>query len=580
MAYLRLLREMWYYAGLDRWKIVLFMACHFIAGIPPFFMPLVFARILNVVQEQQPDLLHRIIVWGEVWAALWIVGTAFHRLGRYLELQTAYRVKQRFINAHYAIITDLPMKWHTDHHSGETINRLNTAADAMNAFTQQQFTYIDYFMKFWGPLIGLALFSWRVSIFSLVISIVAVFIINHYDQKLVRLYKVTNDLQHLISSTLFDYIGNIRTIVTLKLGLQTGVELDHRLEAGYKPYMLSESWVNGLKWFFVPLCEFSVSLGSILLYIVTLLRAGQPVLAGNITAIYQYSSSLAGAFSNIAGCYQQIIHWDIALQTVTPIREALDLKEAGLAHGDFKAGLVVIENLTFRYGTQLTLDRIDLAFMRGDRIALVGESGSGKSSLMAVMRGLYEPESVRLEIDGRVFDTLAPLASLTTLIPQEPEIFENTIRYNITFGVEHGDVEVLEAIRLARFDPVLERLPHGLETDVRERGVTLSGGERQRLALARGILAAQDSSIILMDEPTSSVDAYNEAMIYENLFEAYWDKTIISSIHRLHLLGRFNRVIVMDQGRVVQSGSFAELKDSDGPFQTLWSKSTITDKSG
>ena len=195
---------------------------------------------------------------------------------------------------------------------------------------------------------------------------------------------------------------------------------------------------------------------------------------------------------------------------------------------------------------------------------------------MALLRGLYEAHAVKLTVDGVRFGSLAPLAGITTLIPQDPEIFENTIRYNITFGVEHSDEEVLEAIRISRFESVLERLPDGLNTDVRERGVTLSGGERQRLALARGIMAARDSSIILMDEPTSSVDAFNEAAIYDNMFSSFAACAVISSVHRLHLLARFTRVIVMDNGRIAQSGTFDELKVSGGPFQTMWRKSQET----
>jgi len=191
---------------------------------------------------------------------------------------------------------------------------------------------------------------------------------------------------------------------------------------------------------------------------------------------------------------------------------------------------------------------------------------------MAVMRGLYESDGVGLNLDGEQYDSLAPLFGTTTLIPQEPEIFENMIGYNITVGIDYSEDEVMDAVRLARFDQVLERLPNGLETDVREKGVTLSGGERQRLALARGILAARNSSIILMDEPTSSVDAHNEMTIYENIFTHFHDRAVISSIHRLHLLNKFDHVIVMDQGQIVQSGSFEELKNQAGLFQTLWDK--------
>ncbi|MFS6706504.1 ATP-binding cassette domain-containing protein, partial [Staphylococcus aureus] len=128
------------------------------------------------------------------------------------------------------------------------------------------------------------------------------------------------------------------------------------------------------------------------------------------------------------------------------------------------------------------------------------------------------------------------LARHVTLIPQEPEIFENTIEYNVTLDTEQSTAEIMEDIRIARFANVLERLPRGLETNIAEKGVNLSGGEKQRLALARGIFAAKSSDIILMDEPTSSVDPGNERQIYEELFRHFSDRCILSSIHKLHLL--------------------------------------------
>jgi ABC-type multidrug transport system fused ATPase/permease subunit len=125
-------------------------------------------------------------------------------------------------------------------------------------------------------------------------------------------------------------------------------------------------------------------------------------------------------------------------------------------------------------------------------------------------------------------------------------------------------------MELARFTPVLQRMPHGLNTDIREKGVNLSGGEKQRLALARGILATKDSSILLLDEPTSSVDAQNELLIYKNIFREYHHKCIISSIHRLHLLDMFDKVYVLDHGKIVQQGSFRELRSQPGSFARLW----------
>ena len=555
MAYFRLYREMWRYAGADRWKIVLFTIFHVLSCVSTILQPLVFAQILNVLQEQPAHLLQHILFWIAVWCGLFLWFNLLHRAGQYYVFDVTYRVKQRLLNDYYSIATELPLKWHADHHSGETINRINKAAEALTSFTARQYEFIGYFMMFVGPLVGLAALSRPVSGIALAVAIGTVLIIKRFDRQLAVLYGDMNELQHRVASVLYDYLGNIKTIITLRLGTQTGHEVDHRQELGYIPFMKAEAWVNGAKWFTVSLCNLLLEAGIILFYIWQRLNQGGTILAGNIAAVFQYLQQLSSTFGSIAEHYQAVINLWIDYQAVLPLKHAMEERghSAGESRKHWQA--IRITALDFDYASDKpTLRDISLAISPGDRIALVGESGSGKSSLMAVLRGLYEPRNVGLEVDGQHFPTLAPLSDITTLIPQEPEIFENTIRYNITFGVEHGDAEVLEAIRIARFDPVLERLPRGLETDVRERGVTLSGGERQRLALARGVLAAQGSSIILMDEPTSSVDAFNEAAIYENLFAAWPDRAIVSSIHRLHLLNRFTRVIVMDQGASSRPG--------------------------
>jgi ABC-type multidrug transport system fused ATPase/permease subunit len=124
---------------------------------------------------------------------------------------------------------------------------------------------------------------------------------------------------------------------------------------------------------------------------------------------------------------------------------------------------------------------------------------------------------------------------------------------------------------MAQLTPVLEKLPNGIDTSVMEKGVSLSGGEKQRLALARGLLAADKSDIILLDEPTSSVDSLNEMKIHENLFREFKNKAIISSIHRLHLLDKFDYIYLFSRGKIVGQGTFSEIKKNP-IFETVWKK--------
>ncbi|HMI64335.1 MAG TPA: ABC transporter ATP-binding protein, partial [Puia sp.] len=172
-------------------------------------------------------------------------------------------------------------------------------------------------------------------------------------------------------------------------------------------------------------------------------------------------------------------------------------------------------------------------------------------------------------VDGDT-ESLDQLNETVTLFPQEPEIFENTLAYNITLGLPFSEEEILQVCNSAHLTEVIHQLPLGLESDIREKGVNLSGGQKQRLALARGILAARDSDLILLDEPTSSVDPRTEALIYEGLFKAFSDKAIISSIHRLHLLARFDYVYILHQGRIVAEGGFEDLRDHNPVFQEMW----------
>ena len=151
-----------------------------------------------------------------------------------------------------------------------------------------------------------------------------------------------------------------------------------------------------------------------------------------------------------------------------------------------------------------------------------------------------------------------------------PEIFENTIRYNITLGLPVEDMEITQVCETASFREVLDQLPNKLESSIKEKGVNLSGGQKQRLALARGILAARTSDIILMDEPTSSVDPRTELIIYQRLFDLFKEKVMVSALHRLHLLVHFDYVYVMKDGRIVEEGNFEELRKNGWVFRELW----------
>ena len=194
-----------------------------------------------------------------------------------------------------------------------------------------------------------------------------------------------------------------------------------------------------------------------------------------------------------------------------------------------------------------------LTLRRGQRVALVGPSGGGKSTLLRLLAGLYAPGAGTLSIDGRPVDW-PRLRQLATLIPQETEVFKASLRENLTFGEPAEDATLQAALHTSAFDEVLAATHGDLDTMISERGFNLSGGQRQRLCVARGVLAANGSSLLLLDEPTSALDAGTESRVLQRIAAAFPHACVIASIHRLSLLDRFDTVVLMEAGRVLDAG--------------------------
>jgi ABC-type multidrug transport system fused ATPase/permease subunit len=306
---------------------------------------------------------------------------------------------------------------------------------------------------------------------------------------------------------------------------------------------------------------------------------GKPFYVGGLVALLGFVNQFTSVFHDVAWQYNQIIQYNTDVQTASNIESAYAEhhrpdRDNALPRNWQKieiSGLNFSHRETYddKHGAQ-SLHHLHFKLQRGKKIAFIGESGSGKTTVLALLRGLYEPESgVELKIDNAGYPF--PVVNGTvTLFPQEPEIFENTILYNITLGLPFGEEEINDVCRTAHFTEVVSQLPRGLDSSIQEKGVNLSGGQKQRLALARGILAARESEIVLLDEPTSSVDPKTESNIYKKLFSAFADKAIVSSLHRLHLLWMFDYIYVLQQGNIVAEGSFEFLKNNSPAFQELW----------
>jgi subfamily B ATP-binding cassette protein MsbA len=229
------------------------------------------------------------------------------------------------------------------------------------------------------------------------------------------------------------------------------------------------------------------------------------------------------------------------------------------------------ERVTFSYGTEAVLREVDLPVAPGEIVAIVGGSGAGKSTLVNLLPRFYDVNGGRIAIDGRDIRevTLKSLRSLMGLVTQEVILFNDSVRNNIAYG--RGDADerrVIDAAKAANAHDFISALPQGYDTIVGESGVLLSGGQRQRLAIARALF--KDPPILILDEATSALDTESERLVQQALVNLMRGRTTLVIAHRLSTIRNADKIVVLDQGRIVEQGRHEELLARRGIYRKLY----------
>lgn len=561
--------------------VVKVMSFLFISKLIWLLEPYVLWKMINLVQlgwrDARTSILWLLLLYGGLNFFWWV----FHGTWRVREETMKFRVAEAYSADMFHKICSLPMQRQTDNHSWKTIDKVNKSMHALREFSWSNFMYMNTIVPCVWSLISLFLIRRPAGILLIILSWINFLIVIRFDKKIVPLLRERNKKEHVVMSTFFDFLSNIKTVIALRFEWSALETLKKKISLVFPPYA-KYIRLNERKRFSMDMMLSISFVVVIWLYIWTELSSEWVVLIWTMTMLMQYTERMKQAFHNFTWQYSWLITKKTDMETVDDIERAYQqlapTYRVDLLHSWDE---ILIRDLRFSYTTatpqtwssistkKTVLSWVDMNLVPWRKIALVWESGSGKSTLMSLLRWLYDVDYVKLMIDKKRYDDLHPLAHVTSLIPQEPEIFENTIRYNISMGLDISDDEIMKYICMARFEETLAELPDGLDTDIKEKWVNLSWWQKQRLALARWLLMARSSDIILLDESTSSVDPINEKKIYASIFTVFSEPCFIASIHKLHLLELFDMIYVLDAWSVIEEWSFQELYEKWWAFTAM-----------
>ncbi len=482
------------------------------------------------------------------------------------------QITNDFRNAVFAKLTRLGVDYYDRHSVGQLISRMGNDTEAMRDFVRQAaqgFLAQILVVIFTGAM--LFSISWKLALWTLLPAPLVVTASTFYWRRLYPRYFRVWDAWSRMMGSLGSILSGIRVV---KAFGQEGHE--ERRFARSNLYMRdSARRVEYATSIFNPAMALIFSLGGLIVWFVggrdVINRAGLTL--GDLMAFLAYLAMFYAPLSNMTTLTDWFTRFLTAAQrtfeildTPPQIAEAEDAKKPAQVEGGIE-----FEGVTFGYNRhEPILKGIAFAIAPGERIGIVGKSGSGKTTLINLVARFYDVDEGAIRIDGvdvRELD-MEMLRKSVGLVLQEPFLFRGTIYDNLTYG--HHDAspeEVLAAAKAANAHDFIIKHPLGYDTYIGERGAGLSGGERQRISIARALL--YDPDILILDEATSNVDTESEQFIQEALARLTQGRTTIAIAHRLSTLKNSDRIIVMDEGRVIELGTHEELLALGGMYYKL-----------
>ena len=542
-----------------------------------FIGPLVIAQLLDMIQHGQ---LHDT---GRLWTLVWIYGISQlwseiigWRVVIYLAWTFENAVQRDLYVRCFTKLTEQTMFFHSGKFGGSLVSQTNKLTGAVERFWDSIiWSIMPLFVSLTGSIIVLSMLLWQYALFLALFAIIFALVVYFGSKPMAALNEAEAKASNALSGRLADAISNILAVKS------AGAETTEQQQFTDTTNTWRGASLNTMRGFLKVSSVYAVITTTIkIAAIVFAVYAAQHniISASAVYLIMTYTLTTVRELWSINGIMRTYNHilgdaremTDILLTPTT----LTDTHDTALS---VPRGAISLDNVTYTHdeGAGKTLFQdFSLAIQPGEKVGLVGASGSGKTTLTKLLLRFADIDSGAITVDGQNIAevTQASLRSHIAYVPQEPLLFHRSVRENIAYGrPDASDKEIETAAKQAGAYEFIQDLADGFDTLVGERGVKLSGGQRQRIAIARAIL--KDAPILVLDEATSALDSESEALIQKSLETLMKNRTAIVIAHRLSTIAKLDRIIVMDNGRIVEDGSHDELAaKSNGTYAKLWQR--------
>ncbi len=540
-----------------------------------YIPPIIVAKILDIFDKNASPSMEQLLPYLLLFGTVWLVGEILWRIGIHLTIRAETRSMEQLNNQGMEYLFQKDIAFFHNNFAGALTKRVVGYARNFEGFTDVlMFSVVPNIFAFLFASVVLWQFSpWLVLILLGLTSLTFVLMLPliRRRQKLVKIRETANTA---VSGHIADIMSNMDAVQAFSH--QAFEAKAHRSIVRDFMYKTRRSWdYQNLRIDMVAAPMFVITNLAGLWFAIHISR-GNPESLSTIFITFSYFATSTRAIWEFNRIYRNI---ESALSEAAQFTELL-LDEPALTDPvdpeptRIHAGEVVFDNVRFYYENNHQsplFENLNLHIQPGEKVALVGRSGGGKTSITKLLLRFMDIQEGSLRIDGQDISRLKleDLRRSIAYVPQEPVMFHRSLTENIRYGsLGADDTAVAQAAKLAHADEFIQQLPQKYDTLVGERGVKLSGGQRQRIAIARALI--KNAPLIVLDEATSALDSESELLIQDALWKLMEGRTAIVIAHRLSTIQKMDRIIVMDNGQIIEQGSHKDLLKQKGTYAKLW----------